>query len=126
MACFRLSVTFRPVDEAHVTVEGTVEPEKSRQLAALLVTLVDIGARQLLVDLARVDTCDPEFPVFLNGLRRRLVSLGGWMVVDGPPTTPDDDTLPLHDLFTIYTRVAGSHLPIVRGQAGIGGHAARA
>lgn len=107
MARFRMSVTLRHTDEAHLTVEGALEPRESRQLAALLATLVDLGARQLLVDLARVDTCDPDFPDFLNGLRIRLVSLGGWMVVDGPPTTLGDDALALDELFTIYTRVTG-------------------
>jgi hypothetical protein len=78
-----------------VTVEGAVEPNESRQIAALLATLVDIGARQLFVDLARVDTCDPDLPEFLNDLRRRMTSLGGWVIVDRSPTTLGDDTLAL-------------------------------
>ena len=81
-------------------------------VAALLATLVDIGARQLFVDLARVDTCDPDLPEFLNDLRRRMTSLGGWVIVDRSPATLGDDTLPLDELFAVYTRVATPHRPI--------------
>jgi hypothetical protein len=112
MARFSTVVTLRNVDEAHMTVEGAVEPNESRQIAALLATLVDIGARQLFVDLARVDTCDPDLPEFLNDLRRRMTSLGGWVIVDRSPATLGDDTLALDELFAVYTRVATPHRPI--------------
>jgi len=112
MARFSTVVTLRNVDEAHVTVEGAVEPNESRQIAALLVTLVDIGARQLFVDLARVDPCDPDLPEFLNDLRRRMKSLGGWVIVERSPATLGDDTLALDELFAVYTRVATPSLPI--------------
>ena len=112
MARFSTVVTLRNVDEAHVTVEGAVEPNESRQIAALLVTLVDIGARQLFVDLARVDPCDPDLPEFLNDLRRRMKSLGGWVIVERSPATLGDDTLALDELFAVYTRVATPHRPI--------------
>jgi len=112
MARFSTVVTLRNVDEAHMTVEGAVEPNESRQIAALLVTLVDIGARQLFVDLARVDPCDPDLPEFLNDLRRRMKSLGGWVIVERSPATLGDDTLALDELFAVYTRVATPHRPI--------------
>jgi hypothetical protein len=112
MARFSTVVTLRNVDEAHMTVEGAVEPNESRQIVALLATLVDIGARQLFVDLARVDTCDPDLPEFLNHLRRRMTSLGGWVIVDRSPATLGDDTLALDELFAVYTRVATPHRPI--------------
>jgi len=112
MARFSTVVTLRNVDEAHMTVEGAVEPNESRQIAALLVTLVDIGARQLFVDLARVDPCDPDLPEFLNDLRRRMKSLGGWVIVERSPATLGDDTLALDELFAVYTRVATPSLPI--------------
>ena len=112
MARFSTVVTLRNVDEAHMTVEGAVEPNESRQIAALLVTLVDIGARQLFVDLARVDPCDPDLPEFLNDLRRRIKSLGGWVIVERSPATLGDDTLALDELFAVYTRVATPSLPI--------------
>ena len=112
MARFSTVVTLRNTDEAHMTVEGAVEPNESRQIAALLVTLVDIGARQLFVDLARVDPCDPDLPEFLNDLRRRMKSLGGWVIVERSPATLGDDTLALDELFAVYTRVATPSLPI--------------
>ena len=112
MARFSTVVTLRNIDEAHMTVEGAVEPNESRQIAALLVTLVDIGARQLFVDLARVDPCDPDLPEFLNDLRRRMKSLGGWVIVERSPATLGDDTLALDELFAVYTRVATPSLPI--------------
>ena len=112
MARFSTVVTLRNVDEAHMTVEGAVEPNESRQIVALLATLVDIGARQLFVDLARVDTCDPDLPEFLNDLRRRMTSLGGWVIVDRSPATLGDDTLALDELFAVYTRVARPYRPI--------------
>jgi len=112
MARFSTVVTLRNVDEAHMTVEGAVEPNESRQIAALLVTLVDIGARQLFVDLARVDPCDPDLPEFLNDLRRRMKSLGGWVIVERSPATLGDDTLALDELFAVYTRVARPYRPI--------------
>ena len=112
MARFSTVVTLRNVDEAHMTVEGAVEPNESRQIVALLATLVDIGARQLFVDLARVDPCDPDLPEFLNDLRRRMKSLGGWVIVERSPATLGDDTLALDELFAVYTRVATPSLPI--------------
>jgi hypothetical protein len=112
MARFSTVVTLRNVDEAHMTVEGAVEPNESRQIVALLATLVDIGARQLFVDLAHVETCDPDLPEFLNDLRRRMTSLGGWVIVDRSPATLGDDTLALDELFAVYTRVATPHPPI--------------
>ena len=112
MAHFRMVITYRRIDEAHVVVEGPIREAEARQIAALLATAVDVGARQLFVDLARIDSCDQRFLIRLDRLRHRLISIGGWMVVDGAPATLAEDTSTLDEIFTTYRHVTGLQPPL--------------
>ena len=56
---FRLDLTLRRDDEAHLAVEGPVGSVETRRIATLVQALLAAGARQLIVDLDLVESCDP-------------------------------------------------------------------
>jgi anti-anti-sigma regulatory factor len=103
---FRIRTEFRREDEAHVTVTGPVDRAAAEVVATVLRAMLDTGARQVLVDLARIDGCDPALTAYLEHERRRLRALGGWLVVDGSPATLRHDTASLGEIFRIYRRVS--------------------
>lgn len=103
---FRISTDRRREDEALVTVTGPVDRAAAERVATVLRAMLDTGARQILVDLARVDGCDPALTVYLEHERRRIRALGGWLVVDGSPATLRHDTATLGEIFRVYRRVA--------------------
>jgi anti-anti-sigma regulatory factor len=103
---FRIRTEFRREDEAHVTVTGPVDRTAAEVVATVLRAMLDTGARQVLVDLAQVDGCDPALTLYLEHERRRLRTLGGWLVVDGSPATLRHDTATLGEIFRVYRHVA--------------------
>jgi hypothetical protein len=103
---FRVDLTLRRDDEAHIAVEGPVGSVETRRIVTLVGALLAAGARQLIVDLDHVEGCDPAFIAFLERQRRQLAAAGGWMIVDGAPSTPGDDTSSsLVEIFEIYRHV---------------------
>ncbi len=113
---FRIGVTFREADEAHVQVIGPVRREEASRVVTLVRALLEAGARQLVVDLAGAESCDPALTVYLDRERRRVGAQGGWLVVDGSPATMRHDTSTLVDAFRIYRHVRGGRptLQLVR------------
>ena len=105
MSGFRLDLTLRRDDEAHIAVAGPVGSAETQQIATLLQALLAAGARQLVIDLDHVERCDPTLTAFLERQRRHLVAAGGWMIVDGAPSTPGDDISSLVEIFEIYRHV---------------------
>ena len=105
MSGFRLDLTLRRDDEAHIAVEGPVGGVETRRIATLVQALLAAGARQLIVDLHHVESCDPALTALLERQRRHLAAAGGWMIVDGAPSTPGDDTSSLVEIFEIYRHV---------------------
>jgi anti-anti-sigma regulatory factor len=113
---FRMAATLRRTDEAHVTLEGPVDAERTPQVIAMIQALITAGARQLFVDLARVHECDPALTGYLDRQRRQIMALGGWMVVDGSPSTMRLDTTPLTEIFDVYRRVTRpGRMPVALG-----------
>jgi hypothetical protein len=100
-----VDLTLRRDDEAHIAVEGPVGSVETRRIATLVQALLAAGARQLIVDLDHVERCDPALTAFLERQRRHLAAAGGWMIIDGAPTTPGDDTSSLVEIFEIYRHV---------------------
>jgi len=105
MSGFRVDLTLRRQDEAHVAVKGTVGSVETRQVATLVQALLTAGARQLIVDLDQVERCDPALTAFLERQQHHLAATGGWMIVDGAPSTPADDASSLVGVFEIYRHV---------------------
>ena len=105
MPGFRMAATLRHTDEAHLTLEGPVGADRTPQVIAMVQALITAGARRLFVDLARVHECDPALTGYLDRQRRVVTALGGWMVVDGSPSTMRLDATPLTEIFEIYRRV---------------------
>lgn len=92
--------------EAMVTATGTIDRRATAGIAALLRGLRDAGADRLLIDLARVSSCDRSLAAELNVQRERVAASGGWLIVDGPPATLGDDLdLSLAETFRIYREV---------------------
>jgi hypothetical protein len=102
---FRVDLTLRREDEAHVAVAGAVGSVETRQIATLVEALLAAGARQLIVDLDQVERCAPALTAFLDQQRHHLAAAGGWMIVDGAPSTPADDASSLVEIFDIYRHV---------------------
>jgi hypothetical protein len=102
---FRLDLTLRRDDEAHIAVEGPVGSVETRRIATLVQALLAAGARQLIVDLDHVERCDPALTTFLERQRRHLAAAGGWMIIGGAPSTPGEDTSSLVEIFEIYRQV---------------------
>jgi hypothetical protein len=92
-------------DEAHIAVEGPVGSVETRRIATLVQALLTAGARQLIVDLDHVESCDPALTAVLEQQRRHLAATGGWMIIDGAPSAPGDDTSSLVEIFEIYRHV---------------------
>lgn len=105
MSGFRLDLTLRRDDEAHIAVEGPVGSVETGRIATLIQALLAAGARQLIVDLDHVESCDPALTAFLEAQRRHLAAAGGWMIVAGAPSLSDDDTASLVEIFDIYRHV---------------------
>ena len=105
MSGFRVDLTLRRDDEAHIAVEGPVGSVETRRIATLVQALLATGARQLIVDLDHVEGCDPALIAFLERQRHHLAAAGGWMIIDGAPSTPGDDTSSLVEIFEIYRQV---------------------
>ena len=120
MSGFRVDLTLRRDDEAHLAVQGPVGSVETRRIATLLQALLAAGARQLIVDLHHVESCDPALTALLERQRRHLTAAGGWMIVDGAPSTPGDDTSSLLEIFDIYRHVR--RLGDARGPAAIDQH----
>jgi anti-anti-sigma regulatory factor len=92
--------------EAMLTATGTIDRRATARIAALLRGLCDAGADRVLVDLARVSSCDRSLAGALDSQRRRLAASGGWLIVDGSPATLGDDLgLSLTETFRIYQEV---------------------
>jgi len=108
---FRMDLTLRCDDEARIAIEGPVGGVETRRIAMLVQALLAAGARQLIVDLAQVESCDPALTAFLEQQQRHLVAAGGWMLVDGAPPTPGDDASTLVEIFEIYRHVRGLARP---------------
>ena len=102
---FRLDLTLRRDDEAHIAVEGPVGGVETRRIATLLLALLAAGARQLIVDLGHVESCDPTLTALLERQRRHLTAAGGWMIVDGAPARPGADTSSLMEILDINRHV---------------------
>lgn len=62
MSGFRLDLTLRRDDEAHIAVEGPVGSIETRRIATLIQALLAAGARQLIIDLDHVERCDLPSP----------------------------------------------------------------
>ena len=107
MSGFRLDLTLRQDDEAHIAVAGPVGSVETGQIATLVQALLAVGARQLIVDLDHVGQCDPALIAFLERQRRLIATAGGWIIVVGAPSTPGDDTSSLVEIFEIYRHVRG-------------------
>lgn len=105
MPGFRMAATLRHTDEAFVTVEGPVDADHTPQVIAMIQALLAAGARQVFVDLARVHECDPALTAYLDRRRRQVTAQGGWMVVDGSPSTLRLDSTSLGEIFAVYRRV---------------------
>jgi hypothetical protein len=117
---FRVDLTLRRPDEAHVAVQGAVGSVETRQITTLLQALLAAGARQLIVDLEQVERCDPALTAYLERQQRHLAATGGWMIVDGAPSTPADDASSLVGIFEIYRHVRGLSGPRHREVVGRG------
>jgi len=114
-----MDLTLRRDDEAHITVEGAVGGDETRRIAVLVQALLAAGARQLIVDLDHVERCDPALTAFLEQQHHHLAASGGWMIVNGAPSTPTDDATSLVEIFEIYRHVHalnGSPDPATIGQ----------
>jgi STAS domain-containing protein len=117
---FRMDLTLRRDDEGSIAIEGPVGSVETRQIAMLVQALLAAGVRQLIVDLDHVERCDPALTAFLERQQRHLAAAGGWMVVDGAPSTPGDDATSLVEIFDIYRHVRGLTGP--HGPAAIDRH----
>ncbi len=135
MPDFRMTASFRRVDEALLTLEGAVGHAENQQVATILQALLDAGSRHVVVDVTAARPTGRELAAQLDDARKRLTARGGWLLVDPPgasgasgpgpasgapdsPTPEDttpDDTAPddravdddgqLAELFSIYRRV---------------------
>ena len=116
MPDFRMTASFRRVDEALLTLEGDVGRAENQQVATILAALLDAGSRHVVVDVTAARPAGPELAAQLDDARKRLTARGGWLLVDPPgasgapdDTAPDDravdDDGQLAELFSIYRRV---------------------
>jgi hypothetical protein len=119
MPGFRMTASFRRLDEALLTLEGPVGPAETGQVVTILQALLDAGSRHVVVDMTAAQPTGPGLAAHLDGVRRRLAGQGGWLIVDPPGAASekpvasgdaDDDHAPddegqLAELFGIYRRV---------------------
>src|SRR3954451_6309112 len=104
---FRMDLTLRRDDEARIAIEGPVGGVETRRIAMLVQALLAAGARQLIIDLAQVESCDPALTAFLEQQQRHLVAAGGWMLVGGGPPPPRDEASTPEEIFEISRHVRG-------------------
>lgn len=102
MGNFRLTISVRHDDEAHIAAEGRIDADEAAQLIVIVRALLDAGAQHIVVDLAHVDTCHPSLRDYLRQQKNHLKVRGGWMIVDGSPATTQGIDHDLVETFTIY------------------------
>lgn len=100
--------TLRSGSEAMLVVAGTIDRAAVARLDPLLTGLCAAGATRVFVDLSRISSCDRALLAVLERIRRQVEAAGGWLMLDGSPSTMVDyDDLPLDRVFRIYRDACG-------------------